>query len=69
MSKKYNVSVQPEFATVIKTNACASPKSIKEIGDVYVGPDVADGFVLVYDSILGKWIAEELSISVDGGIY
>jgi len=69
MAKKYNVNIQPDFSPTVKTNVCITSQSLKELKDVQIGTDLSDGFVLVYDSILQKWIAEELSISVDGGVY
>ena len=72
------VSVPSSNPRLVSTVATGSKRvtsaKVEQLANVDVGEGLEDGFTLVYDEASGKWIAQELSTSIDlvnldGGTY
>lgn len=66
------VSVSSQQSQASLTVKKASGSTLQSLSNV-VTTDLQDGYTLVYDADLGKWVARELSAAVttvlDGGTY
>ena len=72
------VSVPSSNPRLVSTVATGSKRvtsaKVEQLANVDVGEGLEDGYTLVYDEASGKWIAQELStsidlVSLDGGTY
>ena len=72
------ISVPSSNPRLVSTVATGSKRvtsaNVEQLANVDVGEGLQDGFTLVYDAASGKWVAQELSASVeldtlDGGTY
>jgi hypothetical protein len=72
------VSVPSSNPRIVSTVATGSKRvtsaKVEQLANVDVSEGLEDGYTLVYDEASGKWVAQELSTSIDlvrldGGTY
>lgn len=60
--------IQTQAAITIKKGTADTLQSLSNV----VTTDLQDGYTLIYDAVLGKWVAQPITastVAVDGGSY